>query len=152
MNAALIVAALLAAPVFGMARAWMGPWAPDPTVVVLAWAALGGARTPRMSVVVLLGVGRALLLFEALGAQLLAACFAFLVLRAAREGLREIAGARPVFLGALLAGLAWCAAGRLLALVLDNAPLAGSELLLGALWALPFALLKLRARRRRGWA
>jgi len=148
----MLLAAVASGPALLVARAWLGAWAPDPAVVVLAWAALGPRRAPRTLLLVLLGVGRALVLLEPVGPQLLAAGFAYLVLRAAREGLREVGGRQPLLLGAALAGVAWLAAGRALGLWLQPAPLAGPELLLGVLWAVPGGVLSLRARGRRGWA
>lgn len=148
----MLLAAVACGPALLVARAWLGAWAPDPSVVVLAWAALGPRRTPRAALVLLLGAGRALVLLEAVGPQLLAAGCAFLVVRAAREGLREIGGRRPLLLGALLAGAAWLAAARVLGAWLEPAPWAGAELVLGALWAAPAGVLALRRRGGRSWA
>ena len=54
MNGFLLLAALAAAPLAALGRAWIGPWAPDVSAAVLAFAVLGPSRLTAATAMLLL--------------------------------------------------------------------------------------------------
>lgn len=152
MTGLLLLAALAASPLHALARAWLGGWAPDPSAAVLAVALLSAGRTTRTLVIVLLGLGRALVRLEpSLAGELLAVFITATVLEIAAEGLRDVFGRRPWFAVALAAAALWTALLFGLSVFTPLPVTPGPELLLGALAVLPVALLQQRDARRR-WA
>jgi len=134
----LLVLATVASQLFTAARSWLGAAAPDPFVLVAAFAAVWWPRRTRLLAVVLLGWTRALILVEPAGGQVLCAWLTFVFVGVFRDRLMALRKTGYV-VGAALTACCWVLGARLVALVPGADPTAGRELMLGALLAIPLA-------------
>ena len=140
----LLVAGLVTGRVFLLGQQWLGASAPDPTILVAVLCAL--SLSPRRVVLaaVLIGWGRAVVLLEPAGGQILCAWAAMAVIFGLRSQLQLLEGTGYV-LGCVIGAGCWSLVVRVLQLVVDQPFTGGRELLLGALLALPIAGLAHRA-------
>ncbi|MGQ0553531.1 MAG: hypothetical protein ACT4PU_09970 [Planctomycetota bacterium] len=170
----LFVLALLWTQLHAVARAWAEAvgWpaalVPDPFALLVAGAALGGAgraaggrsasawgldrgaeRNALLLAALSLGLGRALVLAEPAGGQVLCAALAVLLIGGQRSSFDRRSAAGWA-LAALLVALCWWAGGALLAW-LSGAPVSGGPALAcGAALAWPWLGLRARWLRLRG--
>ncbi len=142
-------AALLAAP-------WTGGLALDPTVCLAAFAGLYWPRRTLPLAALALGWGRAVVLLEPAGGQILCAWVALMFVAAqrteTRQGAAEAVPWTRFVIAAFLAAAAWMGAGWLLGMVLPNPLQAGRELFVGVIVAIPVARLARGAACATGWA
>jgi hypothetical protein len=142
-----IVLALLSAQLLVLSRALLGNWAPDLLVVVLLHGALFAPARRLLLVPLVVGWLRALVLLEPVGGQVLGALVATLLVSSLRSQLRDAPALGWVF-GAFLAAGSWSLTVALLELVSGVPLVAGRELVLGAVLAVPLAgVAAARARR-----
>lgn len=134
----LLVCGLVTGRLFLLGQLWLGEYAPDPTILVAVLCAL--ALPPRRMVfaAVLLGWGRAVVLLEPAGGQVLCAWGAMAVVAGLRSQLQLLEGTGYV-LGCVIGAGCWSLVARGLQLVADQPLTGGRELLLGAALALPIA-------------
>lgn len=129
-------AALLAGQLWAVSRAWLGPVAPDPLVIVGTALALSCPRRQLPWVAMMVGWVRALVLIEPAGGQVLCAWAAMVVVAAVRRGLRR-QGRSGVLLGGLLLALVWWCSAAALSWVWGASVIAGEELFWGVLAGVP---------------
>lgn len=146
MSPVAVLLALASAQLLVLGRAHLGGWAPDLLLLVLLHGALFAPSRRLLMVPLVVGWLRALVLLEPAGGQVLAALAATLLVSSLRSQIREAPGLGWV-LGAFLAAGSWSLTAALLEAITGVPLVAGRELVLGALLAVPLA--GLAARRRR---
>ncbi|MFT7463699.1 MAG: hypothetical protein ACI9EF_002046 [Pseudohongiellaceae bacterium] len=140
-----LAAALLAGQAFVLGRAWLGPLAPDPMVLVATFLALTCSRRRLLVGVIAVGWVRALVLVEPAGGQVLCAWGAmYAVASLGRGGQRG-----PLFSSVVLAAVWWCCAW-LVRWASGVSVLAGQELFLGVIFSVPVLWALLPSRRLHG--
>ncbi len=141
MTLLLLLLAVTATQIHVVADAWLGPAAPDPTVCLAAFCGLYWPRGTLPLAALALGWGRAMVLVEPAGGQVLCALVALALVATQRDDNSTSEGGYALVWAALTVSLAWAAAGWLLGQFTDVPIKAGRELFLGSVLALPFVRL-----------
>ena len=151
MTIVLAFIAVLLGQVFVVSRGWLGSFAPDPLVPIVAFVALYWPRRSVLLSIVLLGWVRALVLVEPAGGQVLAALIACAIVAGLRTHLLEFREFGYV-LGTLILAGCWSMAAVLTSHAFGVAVTGGRELVLGSLLAVPLSGLAVSMARRHGEA
>jgi len=127
----LLALAVLMGQLHALGAAWAGAFVPDPFVCLAAFAGLYWPRRGLAGAALALGLGRALVIMEPAGGQVLCAWGALLVLASQREAFDR---GRPATLAAaaLLVAVTWTVLAWLLALISGAPVSAGLSLFTGA--------------------
>lgn len=132
----MLAAAFLAGQALLLGRAWLGPLAPDPMVVVGVTLALSQPPRRLLAAAVMLGWVRALVLVEPVGGQVLCAWAALFAVATLARGLRRSGRSSFLFGGMVLAAV-WCAGALVVSWASGVTVSAGPELWWGVVLAAP---------------
>ncbi len=137
---ALLIVSLLLNQAHLVGEGWIGDFAPDPTVLLAAFAGLYGGRRSTTLLAVALGWSRAAVMIEPAGLTILATWWTVAIVASQRRSLDGRRWASFVFASAL-AGGALVFADWLSELCTDHSLLDGEQLLVGGVLAIPLARL-----------
>jgi hypothetical protein len=134
----LLALAVLSVQSYVVAESWIGIQAPDPIICLAAFAGLYWPRRTLLLAAIALGWGRALVLLEPAGGQILCAWLTLAVVASQRGDHARTSWVWFVT-AALLAAATWSTAGVMVRLAFDVPLQAGLELFLGAVLSIPLA-------------
>lgn len=140
MALALLIISLVATQGLVVGEAWAGALAPDPSVLLAAFAGLYGGRRSTTLLAVALGWSRAVVMLEPAGLSILATWWAVAVVSSQREALDGRRWASFVFASAL-AAVSFAGADWLAEALMNRSLLESSQLVVGGVLALPLARL-----------
>lgn len=151
MTVLLLLLTVAAAQAYVVTESWVGVQAPDPVVCLAAFAGLYWPRRALPLAALALGWGRAAVLVEPAGGQILCAWVAVTVV-AGQRGDSPSRSWTEYVAAALVTAAAWSLTGVVVRLVADVPLQAGLELFLGAIVAIPLARVARGAAHLTGWA